>query len=226
MPLRSMLHGCRHTPPVSPALLDLGLWPLRFCRLKIALQLLLYLLADNAPSVPKAALICAINLASRGFSSWFGNVAHALRCLPVPIALDHWVFPTAVAITLCMNELESRLQQYLLQHITNAPKLVVWKSGIVPALTRAALMLAPILNARILVFISVIAHRRVMARLLAVSCTNMDWYLDMEEGPVTHRPVMTQQLQRQTDHHSGRAIPRSSVQSWCHSPRCQHPKSL
>lgn len=58
----------------------------------------------------------------------------------------------------------------------------------------------------------------------ALSCTNMDWYLDMEEGPAIHRPVMTQQLQRRTDHHSERAIPRSSVRSWCHSPRCQHPK--
>lgn len=63
-----------------------------------------------------------------------------------------------------------------------------------------------------------------LARVGALSCTNMDWYLDMEEGPAIHRPVMTQQLQRRTDHHSERAIPRSSVRSWCHPPRCQHPK--
>ncbi|EIW57066.1 uncharacterized protein TRAVEDRAFT_77127, partial [Trametes versicolor FP-101664 SS1] len=154
-----------HCQPL-PALLDLGSWPLRFRRIKMAVKMLVALVAEGAPSVPRAALAVAHNLASHGHPSWLSDMAYTLRALPVSVTLDFRATPTRATALQALEDIQDALRTYAVQLLHTSPKLAVWKWAILPALGNNPTLLA-LLRTRAYRSVARVSHRRAIARLLA-----------------------------------------------------------
>lgn len=109
--LRRALGLGSHTQ-LAPLFTETGIWPIRYRRLNLALRYLQYVLRD-APPLPAAAFMEAWRLTANGFSSWWGDLYHALRALPVPVYLTLREFPTVLAVDALLLQLEQSLADSL-----------------------------------------------------------------------------------------------------------------
>ncbi|CDO73691.1 hypothetical protein BN946_scf185015.g19 [Trametes cinnabarina] len=155
-----------HAPVLVP-LLDLGLWPLRYRHVLVALQYLRYLVT-TATTVPRAALRCALVLTQHGHPSWFSDLAHALLVPPVPVVLDHQAPPNTALAASLISAVQSSLQRHVVLSIQRSQKLSLWQLGLLPTLhTLSSLSLPTLLEQHAYCAIPCYAHRCAIARLLA-----------------------------------------------------------
>lgn len=152
---------------LTPLFTETGIWPIRYRRAAISLRYLVYLL--QSPSrFATAALQHSITLARSGHPSWFSDITHALRRLPVPVQFDFhadWT-PTTVSTKL-LEHLHQSLRLHLNLAVLNSERLVVWKHGVLPRLPRPH-SLAVMCTYRSYLDLPFL-QRRAIARLLA-SC--------------------------------------------------------
>ncbi|KAH9856691.1 hypothetical protein C2E23DRAFT_772152 [Lenzites betulinus] len=107
---------------LTPLFSETGLWPIRYRRLHLALRYLRYILQD-APPLPAAAFVDSWRLANTGFSSWWGDLYHALSALPVPVHVALDVSPTVASLDLLLADLEQSLADTLREAIIASERL-------------------------------------------------------------------------------------------------------
>ncbi|RDX40928.1 hypothetical protein OH76DRAFT_1302111, partial [Lentinus brumalis] len=111
----------------APLFTETGIWPLRFRRAWLAVRYLAYLLRQQPP-IPYSALQEAWTLSSQGHPSWYSDLRHALRALPVPVILPLGPFPTEPMVSGLLTAIEDALAQHLYEEVQTSGRLPLLKA--------------------------------------------------------------------------------------------------
>ncbi|RDX44988.1 hypothetical protein OH76DRAFT_1305487, partial [Lentinus brumalis] len=111
----------------APLFSETGVWPLRFRRAWLAVRYLAYLLRQRPP-IPYSALQEAWTLATQGHPSWYSDLRHALRALPVPVLLPMTPFPTEGMVRDLLGAIEDALAQHIYTEVQQSGRLPLIKA--------------------------------------------------------------------------------------------------
>lgn len=108
---------------IAPLFTELGIMPLRFRRLILALRYLSYIITRPPDDYIHAAMRDSFDLYLNGHPGWFGDLFLALHNLPTPILLPQLTELNAARIEILIKEVKGCSARWLQEQITQSPKL-------------------------------------------------------------------------------------------------------
>ncbi|KAK7016923.1 hypothetical protein R3P38DRAFT_2988844 [Favolaschia claudopus] len=162
--LRRLL-GLGHYSMRAPLFTELGLLPLRFRRLILALRYLSYLITLPHEHYASAALQDAFDLYSQGKQGYWMDLVYALQCLPTPVVLPPLTDLTAGKCAEIGKAIYSSALRYLDSEIAKSTRLYLLQNRLEPLEDEAPKHITLYLRHYLTLVVNE-SHRKAITRML------------------------------------------------------------